>query len=289
MSRIMKVAAIGVALVVLPLAGCSGATKSETPEGMDLGAVSIAEYDSVTAVLDPTAGTVQLPLDRYQLSESANSALMNDALNVLASDCLVEAGYAPLNAPRTQPGGPVEDRLFGRWSVSLAEKYGTDPDPRERSSLIDTSAQGAEYTEKYQHCYDAAKEKIGDHLDALTAPGIAYKISYNAYEAVLKDSAGKAAVEKSLGCMEDKGITVQRENGAGPSDDYRTQPSEEQLRVATLAARCRMDTGAIQTLYDLDARYQSAYIAQYEAQLTSQSDSMSAHVDALEKIVAGTH
>lgn len=279
----------GIALAILPVTGCSGDAAPDVPEGMDLGTVSISEYADVTATLDFDTGTVQLPLDRYRLSEPQNDAVIDNALDTLASECLVKAGFTPLSFTPVVARQQNEDRLFGRWSVSLAEKYGTGLDPSEKSSLIDTSAQGDDYTAKYGECYDAAKDTVADHIEALTDPGMGYKISANAHAQVLKDDEGIAAIEKSLKCMEDRGISVQRDDGAGPSGDYRNQPREEQVRVATQAARCRVDTGAIQTLYDLDARYQSAYIAQYEAQLKAQSDSVSDLIAALEKIVSGKH
>lgn len=285
-----RIAAVGILVAVLGLSGCAGDTGPEMPDGVELGAVSIEEYADVTAVLDQDSGTVKLPLDKYEVPLPQRLATIENALNTRASSCLVAAGFAPLKFTPVANSAPEEVRLYGRWSVPLAQKYGTAPEPGGKTAMVDTSAQGKDYSDKYGECHDAAKEPLGDDLGALTDPGIIYKVDYNAYYAVLKDSEGNAAIEKSLACMEDKGISVQREDGAaGPSEDYQSQPKEEQVRVATEAARCQVDTGATQILYDLTARYQSAYIAQYEAQLKAQSDSVNSHIAALEKIVSEGH
>jgi len=255
---------------VVALSGCAPSTPQANE---DWDTVSIAAYSHLTARLNYETGAVDLPLDDVRAVSPEVASKSRRAIWAVADSCMADHGFPRVSADASWPAvAPDEDRLYGRWSTLLASQFGAVPSPTTLEGFrIDTVSRGVAYNTQLTDCWSGMQEVLGDELSFIeSTSNIDYQVYRQAARATLDSAEGKAALAKRTACMEAMGIVVDTETSM-PSSEYGAgeRADETMLRVAIGAAQCGQDTGAMQELYDITARYQAAYIDQREAQFVA--------------------
>lgn len=276
-------------LAIVGMAALSGCSPTSPQTEDDWGEVSIADYSHVTARLNYETGTVEMPLDavRAVTPEVANKS--RRAIWAVTDACMAEHGHPRVSADVSWPAiAPDEDRLYGRWSTALASRFGAVPSPDTLEGFrIDTVARGVAYNSQLTPCWDGMQEVLAPELTFIeSSTNVDYQVYRQAARATLDSPEGKAALQKRTTCMENEGVVVDPETSM-PSSDYGTgeRADETMVRVAVVAAQCSEQTGAIQQLYDLTARYQAAYIDQREAQFVALEEHATAVEARLDEVL----
>ncbi|MFT4136890.1 hypothetical protein [Microbacterium sp.] len=262
---------IGVLVLALMVSSsCSG--KSDEV-GAAFTPVDLADYADVEAHLDFEAGTVVMPLDNVRAVTPRLADMHLRAIWAVTDACLSEHGYPTVsNDVDWPPVAPDEDRIFGRWSVALASRYGAALDPTTREGFrIETVSRGVDYNKQLTSCWDETQVLLQQELAFIeSTSNVDYQIYIQSYRSTLSSDQGKAALLERTQCMERQGVVVDEATQL-PSSAYaaKSDASVDAVRVAVVAAQCGVETGAIQQLYNVLARYQAAYIDQREAQLVA--------------------
>lgn len=289
LARGFLAAVAGGAIVVGGVTGCS-APLANGEDAADLGTVSIEAYGDLTAVLDFEAGTARLPLDEVAIDSPVVYARDFQALWVMIDHCMVERGFSPVSETVDWVAeAGREDRTFGLWSVARASEYGPDLPPGGKSTLVDTLSFGGEYNAELPACIDSAKQEKAEQLSTVLpvdSPGaIGRQIWSAAYQATLSSDGGKKAVARRVACLEDQGIVVNPDSG-GPSSEYFVD-QRTAITTAVAEAECNVETGAVQELYNVMARYQQAYMDQREAQIVELAAQRAELLRELDAIILG--
>lgn len=268
-------------------AGCAPATDERAAQ--ELPEVSIDEYRHVTATLDFDEGTAELPIDAYSKQNPRHQTKLAHALAVRTDSCLVRRGFSGIADQQDwSPYAKEDDRGYGLWSIALASRYGLDwpPDRGPGALALDTTSLGVEFNQAYGECWAEARDTLAPEVAFFNELNIDRRISNRAAELTLLHEDGQAAKTAWRGCMEADGVVLDDESGS-PSAQYRDQDKEAQIRVAVIQAECAVSTGAIQTLFDLHARYEAAYIDAQAGALQEFSEELDAVLARLDDVIAG--
>lgn len=267
------------------LTACTGSDSSDSRGPSPTDSISIDSYSEITAKLNFENGTAQLPLDTFRNQTSESVARAYHAIDSITSVCLLNKGLSPITDSRGWTvQTPQSDRTFGQWDVAEAQQFGLTPDPSRGRPTTDTLELGVETNAALPECMEDAKQRLATQLAFDQQQGIDVQIDQSAYEHTMADPAGKSALSKRAKCMSEQGIIVAQDTQL-PSFQYDSKPLDEKIRVATIEAKCSVDTGAVQELYDLEARYQTAYITQYEAQLVALQRQAQRNADELDQVI----
>lgn len=295
------------AFVVLGLLGCTPAPDGERGEAIDATPavtasdapqVEIEDFDlgpyaSVRAQLDEADETVVLPLSRYYMS--ARERLMVEHANDLIVDaCMAEAGLSYPDADLPWDIDPVDfDRRYGLWSVTRAAAWGYELPKSARDIAAGERSTAATASQAWQDALGACAQST-TRLQILHPSGIRDEDS--SFMAVVDagSDAGDAYAARSPGymtyrqalsdCLADVGLTI-GESGAAWGPDI-PDDAEEQITVAVMDATCHQQTGIVQGLSDLRARYESAFIAAHESELAAAKAKKEAIVQEARDVIA---
>lgn len=262
----------GTRLVVVVVLGATLLTACSAPEPTDptteeLPTVSIDAYSEVSAQLDYSLATVVLPLDQYVVSAPDYVATMLQAIAVTTDRCMVDKGYpAVADTVDWQASPRGEDRRYGIWSEELALQYGLDTAPHSSPPKVDVLDRGVAFNQQYATCTESATAGLAEQIDFSQRPNIDHRIRDAAQRAALAHPDGERAIEQWQRCMEDSGVVLDPATGY-PAQEYRSQGKEAEIRATMIEAGCARLTGAVQTLYDLQARYEAAFIDSQAAAL----------------------
>jgi hypothetical protein len=86
--------------------------------------------------------------------------------------------------------------------------------------------------------------------------------------------------------MEEAGLVLDPDDGR-PSEQYSAQGKESEIAAAITEARCAQTTGAVQTLYDLQAKYEAAYREDQAAQIQAFSEKRRKVERFFDDVIAG--
>lgn len=262
---------VSLALVAVTLTSCT----SDSSEGADasevLRDVSIEEFADVTAELDFDTATAITPIHNYLTqTDFPTEILFTQAHEALVTTCMTEAGFAfdGLTAVDWDALRPQEDRIFGQWDRASAAIRGFDLDEDRGIPKGNPVEGGAEFNAALISCDESAKtdETLTSLAGGLMELTLADRIQGNAQTQAEESAAGRAATKRFHACLEEKSLVVDPESGY-VSADYGELGREADIAAAVGEADCNIDTGRIQELYDLTARYEAAYMEEYEAQL----------------------
>jgi len=275
----------GIVLVVVSglLAACAtvnGPLPDAEPGSiaLDTEGIDLEQYSSVTAQLDFEAGTAILPLNAISKSSPEIEALRIEAKRVLTDACLRKSGLPDVDWT-SQVDAVEEDRLYGGWSVSIATRYGLEVPDSVASSTV------AEYSSDELRCLGSAKDEMEDLLKQIDSVGLDWQVYLSSYDAVRASSEGKAAMAAAQACMTERGLKIDAESGFPEFDASSAGDSEINVRIAAAQATCNVETGAIQTLFDLTARYQAALIDRNEAAAVALSEEKAELMEAFRGII----
>lgn len=290
--RVRSPIAFAALAALLLLAACASTPPpSPSPSASTLDAladVSIDGYEHVRAELDFDNGVASLPIDEFTKGNPAIQMKALHAIALLADRCLAEQGLPTLSERYDwSPYTDEENRRYGLWSVSLASKHGLDVAPSAglRSRNIDTTDLGVDFNEAYERCRESAEQALWDELTFLSDADLDRRIRLRSAELALAHSDGATAAAAWRACTDAHEVVIDPTNGL-PSEHYAAQSEESAIRVAVIQAECAASTGAIQTLFDLQARYEAAFIDQQAAALREFSVRLDEVVTALDEVIA---
>lgn len=274
-------------LGVLALTSCATATLESKGSVPSLAPVSIADYSKVTAKLDFAHAIATTPIDEITVQAPAFNTKIFHAIDIRTDQCMVKRGFQEI-APKMDwtPYPEEEDRGYGAWGVENASKYGLDMAPDRGPRDFDTVPLGVEYNKAYAPCMESAKEGLMSILSFTDAPNIDARIIMQAHEMTRTSAAGKKAIASWRTCMEDRGLVLDPDDGF-PSAQYKAQGKESEIKATVTEATCGVETGAVQTLYDIQARYEQAYIDSQAAQIQAFKKKRDQIEHELDEIIAG--
>lgn len=289
--NLFRALAVSCAALSLSLAGCATGGQVAEKDAYALPDVSIEEVKGVTAKLNFEDATVVTPIEPYLFSTRFDvEVAYNHANAVLLSQCMQKSGfeYAPLKTVDWENLVPFDDRLFGLWDLDSAQQFGSELD-RSRGVPKETTVEmGQAYNDELATCATEvnSSEKFGTLLDRMKQTTIADRILGNSNRRAEESADGREASKKFAECLDKKGLVTDPDSGF-VSGDYSQISKEADIESSVGEAKCNIDTGRIQTLYNLAAQYQTAYMKDYEAQLEDVLAENTKVLDQLEAIIAG--
>ncbi|QHC57531.1 hypothetical protein [Rathayibacter sp. VKM Ac-2760] len=209
--------------------------------------------------------------------------LTDRATDIAFSHCMEKSGFTS-SAARMQndPESRIGDRTYGIWNEDQARLhgYGSAPSAVETAFESDRRKGGQPWQSASDDCLMrpdrevAALKPDNDELTTSLVP----RLQTEAYNAASADPAWQAAREAWWQCLRDAGLEPRTGSGEWSSQqgvavtaavgaDGRSIDKEEEIRVASIEARCNNETALTQTLGDLEASYQAPLIAENQAAL----------------------
>ena len=293
-ARTVVGAQVAVTLALL-LTGCVGETPAgpadppeQTSAEEPLPTVTIDDYADVTATLDYAHAGARLPLDEYHADSASFVGTVLHAINARTDQCMTAKGHPAISDDLDRPY-VQEDRMFGLWSTEYAAKYGTALAPEGKPAEVDLDSYGAEYAADYPTCKDEALQSLSKplaSLDGNAITGLDIRIR-NASAQLSRDSEeGRTALENWQTCMTDQGVLLEKSDGR-PAASYQDQGRDAVIRVTVIEAECARTTGAVQRLYDLQARYEAAFIDAQRIELDAFIGERAPMLAALQEVTAG--
>lgn len=274
-------ATLALAVVGCVLAsGCGQVAVAESPQppaGLSpLTAEAIVPYADIHAVLDPETGSVRTTLTDQSVDSPELMTLLLRVVAISTDECMVRQGFDAVASRIDWTPWHRENQLFGRWSESLAAAHGRDPAPSKWAPGSRTVAFGVAYNHALPECQEKARERYADDIAYLRADHIDVAIFEAARASVLVDPVAQATLGARDACLAAAGVVTDPDTRF-VTHRYRDRPREEQVEVMVAATRCQNETGAIQVLFDLQSRYEAAYIDAY-------GDEMARHRTRLDEI-----
>jgi hypothetical protein len=264
--------ALGVCAIVIAVATLSGCAA----------APNLNDYASVRAKLDPAAGTIQLPLDQYAMS-ARESDVVQHANALLVKGCMAKSGLEYPRATENWDTKAVpQDRRYGLWSMDMAQKFGYDLPEDSRSKAIDKieATLPDSWWTAWNQCIDQKVKQLplmgelenAGHLSPVDS-GIV-----EAHNELVASSTYSKVWSSWSDCITKAGLLPEKDKGV--MAPQLPKSVESQARAAVIDVGCKQKINAIQTLADIEAKYQMAYIDQNESALVayrSKADTVLVH------------
>lgn len=252
------------AAVLVLLAGCGAQTQDlPTADG--------------SAVVDPVSGTIELPLDRYGMTDTERRTL-EYAFDVVVSECMAARGfeYAVIDRREIQV---KSDWRYGVWVESEVAKYGygfpTDPATAELEKL-----NSAEYPPGW---HDANTECGHEGASVVIAePLTTEQQAFNYYDVVMASDQAEDVVREWKDCLDDQGVTPPNDGWMPPEAE--DAPTEQQIAIALVDVRCKDDVDLVERLADLEADAQQATLDEREAEFAEQRAAIDEALQAAQQL-----
>ena len=246
---------------------CASSTNEAQPA--PLPSTSIAKYADTSVQLDYEHGTASLPTDKLDNGSPENNMRALHAIAASSDKCMVKQGFEAISGSVDwRPYSALEDRILGRWSVPYASAYGAERSPDSGPPSVDLVQYGVKFNKAYATCQDAAKEQLQPELMFLQSRNMISDIRSRAFQLATGSKDGKAAIAKWRQCGEDAGIVLDPKDGF-PVEEYKHQGKRAEIEAYVTFAGCAQSTGAIQTIYDLRARYELALMDSQQERIAS--------------------
>lgn len=257
-------AAVGVVALALAVGGCAA-----VPDP--------SRFADATAALQANTEEIVLPLDREYLLNDAELALVEGANYALTDSCMQRSGYRyPLGMIDWSRTDPTPDRRYGLWSPSRAAQFGYDLPPAPADDAIAeviAASEDAQYYDMSVACLDTTEqlpllsgELVGGDPDAERLLEVAVRGAGEARTFAEGDPLWERTIGAWRECLSDAGVGAPSEPGnwtpSFPRDD-----AAAQVRIAIADVQCKEQTDLVQTLANLEAQYQAAFIDVNEAAL----------------------
>lgn len=281
-----------VVIVLLLAAGATLVSCSEPKStSLSISDDAVKSYSSTRAILDPSTGSITLPLDKYAMSWS-DLNLVASANDKLIDSCLRTSSFTnPLLSLNRSTRVVPEDRRYGPWSPALATRWGYGSPADDVASRGDTllASQSQMWQSAQEQCYRSTKLLPSLSYSDSKASGAKSLIAVGAQGAgeaavyAASQPAWTSARSKWWDCLRKNGIEPRTganewvPNGAGDG--------ESAVRTAITDVMCKSQTGLVATLSNLEARYQRAYEAKNEAALSAQRAKVDSELQKAKQIL----
>lgn len=274
-------------LLTLVISGCTASETSPVTDANQLPEVSIDGYEDVTATLDHEHAIAVTPVTAISVQGPDYMIRLLHAIAVRGDKCMVEAGFEPVADERDwSPYLQEEDRTYGLWSVAYASQYGVSLASGTGAPDVNVIDMGVERGKQYGLCLDEGRESLREELLWSGDMNIDSQIRLRAYELTLASDEGQAAKADWQGCMEDAGIVLDSADGR-PVQQYQERGKEAEIAAIVVEAECARSTNAVQTLYDIQARYEAALMDTQSAQIQAFIEKRDEVISVFEDAIAG--
>ena len=175
----------------------------------------------------------------------------------------------------------LEDRLFGYWLMSNAEKFGyTTPSSPEDEAALAEDAKWAEShadDQAWQEAYQNAQESCGkeDVAEELALSNIPEPPRFDAsvLELALESAEAKVVFADWDKCLNDNGLERDLDMSLFAVKGVSYEVADEQsIKAAVINAQCKADTDYTQRMADIMAAAQGPFVKKHEAELQEYYD-----------------
>ena len=253
--RKRMLAAVSAFAIPLGFSGCSGEPVEAATEA------ELRSVESVRARLDSEAGKIGMPLDEVVYS-AEDRVLVKQANNILMEECLAKSKInlsKDFGVFKPHP----EDGRYGIWVERLADENGynrTGGEPVSPDSRAPYDNQ-----EGFKEAYVACREDLRGSLvpmravGSLDAPDAIHRIDSRAYGSAMNTTAWVQAKKDWRDCLQERGVALSEDENSWvpevPSD------LDQNIRTAKIDIECKNRTGLMQRVADLEAKFQTIYMA----------------------------
>ena len=298
--------ALGAALVVVLVAGCSGAGDA-TDAATATAAAPWPSSEPLTVhgmdlrpQLDESTGAVILPLDRFEPTD-AEVDLLTSAASVAIALCARERGVAFVGVTPPSDPRPVSEQFYGPWTVAQAERFAFVPPMSDAdlaaNGLVDGAADTADagraphpntlLTDEDWAVVEACDGSgVEDEFHEATRTTGPWSDGIEAAAAALMRQDETAALLDELGaCFGSRGMQQDPDLpwavvGAGRTID------EQQVRLALGVVSCKEQVDFTPRMADLYARATLPVIAAYADELVERRRALDETLAAAQDLVA---
>lgn len=293
-SGVFSVFLLGVSLTLL--VGCT-AVESPNDRSTIPSELDISVFSDVTAVLDSSVESIVFPIDAYFVDPTALGRI-TQANALLVDACMKEKGrsYPPAQYDLSS-ASKIPDTAYGIWSVEAAAKFGYELDPALTESieaankaLIAASQSDPDWENAYASCLETTesiplpgRDYQADDVIELTA--LPTSIRADAKVLASKNPLWNAARLEWSECLVSNGLNLQEEVESPWSPEV-PEDKEGNIRTAVIDTTCKQQTGLVEKLSSLEARYQTAMIEMNLTALNEVATKEKAVVDRADKVIA---
>lgn len=266
------------ALLSFLIVGCGpGGTSSTDPISGGPG--------EVRAIVDEETLTAMLPLDDLVSQDETVQLLYFKSQVVRISRCVKSHGGSLIPNASVQGLQIVsqENRTHGQWDIDSAKKFGFEVDPDRGLPKLTSLPWRSEDLPRVSSCYKDLAHAAADVDDFYRASNSADRLRSEAISAARESEEGKAALVELQVCLREQNISS---DASGQIDTkYFSQTQAEQIATATALARCNFEKRVPQRLFDLQAKNETALIADHQEELAVARKAKLAYIKKLETIV----
>lgn len=264
--------AVLVAVVMLVAACTSGSDEGGSPGPSAQG----GDWDvdpTATAEVDPEAGTIQLPMDRYWLTE-AETAFLLSARSLAVNLCAQEAGV--IGHWEMIEAWEPENRRYGVWVRSVAERYGYSLPVRE-DDFVPNNAE-VDGTAVYEECAATDPDTTQFNFEAIRPAFDIATVTHGMSDAVFASPAAEEVLADWEQCLAEHGLARDTSSEtpwmvAGTTTDL----TESNIAAAIVDVDCKASVDFVQRLADIEASYEQPIVDEYQ----SEFEEMRAEYDAM--------
>lgn len=233
-------------------------------------APDIASYENIRARLDVDTATIRFPLDDYSLS-GTDALRLEHANEILLSRCLAQRGFDDPRATLDVKDLVVApDRRYGIWTTAQAETrgYALPTSPADDAITEQERAQPQAWWDASTQCIASTEQlPVVEPLAHTDEMRVVDDGIVRASDEAKADEHWKAARQKWVDCIAADDLTPQSSTSLVPT--LPADDDEAQRKIALIDVRCKTSTGVVQTMADIEARYQQAYIDEHADELNS--------------------
>lgn len=220
-----------------------------------------------SAILDFERGSAALPLDDYRADLPAFQAKYRHALALDVDACLAAQGLSTqADSVDWSASAPRDAREFGVWSLPLAERDGPEPGPLTNYIADVGFSPSPEHEAASKRCVEAAEPRFAAVTNLIHGNDPARRLAEEAAAAVAPSSEGSAFFARIENCLTEADIPIDEASRRARYPSMRSDP-ERARAYAVIDARCAVETGAIQGLFDLEAVRQSELLGENREEL----------------------
>ncbi len=229
-----------------------------------------------TAEVDHEAGTITLPVERFQLTD-AEYRLIDDARGLAMDRCAkaegIDLGWRPGRA------APVSDRRYGVWVPAITEQFGYAVP--EGASAPDTDGPPLDDDDFLVITECASDPTVLSFRYESVRPGFDFAEEFSwVTTAAFGSPEGEAVFEDWEECLNAQGL--HRDTSVSPFAvaGAGMAVTEQNIVIALKDVTCKSEVGFVQRLADLEAQLQAPIVAEHLAELEQMRSEYDHIVDA---------